>query len=391
MGKNYIEFTAFGVYCGEFINYLMNSGYRVSEVSSANDIFTVRTSIQSYPKIAKKAREYRVKTRVVKRGGIYFTLRRYRKRIGVPLGILAFLAIVVLMSNFVWSIKITGNENIGSYRILEQLDKSGIRPGVNIRSVNANKAELELRLAVSELMWISIERSGSRIYVKISETDDFSEPVKEGTPPIPLQTPCNVISDRTGQLVRAEVYQGKLLYEVSSGINAGDVVVSGAVENGTGGYSLVHADAKLILETAESVNFYQTYTNLRRTKNGRSVNRRSAVFLGKRFGKDLKIDKNADHVDYSETITAPKIFGFPLPLRILAQSYVFYDRVEVTDSSAEAKENLDKQIELYESNFMKDTEIIDKQPEYFPDDNGIGCTVKYLFRADAARQIVIDN
>jgi len=384
MVSSYIEFTAFGVYCNDFINHLVSSNHQVWGIASNSDIYTVRTSPMNYKAIAATARQYRVKTKVVHRSGLYFSIRRYRNRIGIPLGLLTSFAVIVLMSNFVWDIRITGlseESQLGKWQILEQLDKSGIRPGVHINGYNANQAELEIALAVDELAWVSIERAGSRINVKVSER------LETQREEITLETPCHVIAAKSGQLVKAEVYRGLLLYEVGSGVHEGDVIVSGKVDGNT-----LHADAKLFVEVVEAVDFYQPYTTQQRAKNGKSRHNSSVVFLGKRFGGEIEVAKNADHISYSQTITAPKLLGFPLPLRVLNQDYIFYDRIEVTDSAADTREKLDKKIELYESNFLKDSEILEKQAEYFPDDNGIGVLVRYVYRADVAlKQVIVDS
>ncbi|MCL1867218.1 MAG: sporulation protein YqfD [Oscillospiraceae bacterium] len=384
--SSYIEFTAFGAYCGDFISELVASEYDVWDVTAADGLHTVKTAPANYLSIARTARKYRVKTRVTDRAGAYFLLKRYRRRVGIPLGLLAFFAIIVMMSNHVWVIKISGNSGVGNWQILERLAESGIRPGVHVESVNANLAELELMLAIEELAWVSIEPNGNVINVKISER------IKEdGKVKIPLDTDCNVISDKSGQLIKAQVYRGELLYEVGSGVNAGDVIVSGVVVDTQGKQSYVHADASLIVEVVDVVDFYQPYTTFRRAKNGQFVRNNSIVFLGMRFGGERQINKYADHVEYSENVRIPQVFGFPLPLRVLEQDYTFYERVEVTESPADTFVMLGQSIELYEKNFLKGTDgadavIVDKQVEYFPDENGIGALVRYVYQAEAAVQ-----
>ncbi|MCL1789367.1 MAG: sporulation protein YqfD, partial [Oscillospiraceae bacterium] len=201
----------------------------------------------------------------------------------------------------------------------------------------------------------------------------------------------NITAGYSGQLVRAEVYRGELLIEEGNGVNEGDVVVSGIISDFADGFYHVHADAKLILEVVETIDFYQPYTTLIKAKNGRSVHNNSIVFLGKRFGREIKINKHADHVDYSEELTVPRFFGFSMPFRVLKQHYAFYDRIEVTGSTADSREKLDRQMELYETNFLKDAEIIEKQAEYFPDDSGIGGIVRYVFHVDSAVKKLIDD
>jgi similar to stage IV sporulation protein len=401
MLNSYIEFTAFGVHSNEFINELINCEHKVWDITSDSntDIFTVKASPLSYPSIARIAKTYRVKTKVEGRSGIYFHLRRYRKRFGILLGMLAFFFIIVLMSNFIWSIRITGlsgDSQIGRWQILEQLEKSGIHSGVHIEGYNANQAEIEMVLAIEELAWVSIERSGSRINVKVSERlpeNEEAEGIGGLESEVNPNEPCNIIADRSGQLIKAEVYRGKLLYEVGSGINKGDVVVTGIIidVNADSLTTYIHADAKLIIEAAEVVDFYQSHKNLNRAKNGRSKTNRSVVFLGKRFGGEIEVNRSCDYVEYHESMTAPKFFGFPLPIRVLEQRYVFYDRVEVTDSPAVTSDKLNSQIEIYEANFLEKAEIIEKTVEYFPDNDGIGALVRYIIHVDAAQKQVIDN
>jgi similar to stage IV sporulation protein len=245
---------------------------------------------------------------------------------------------------------------------------------VHIEGFNANQAELELALAIEELAWVSIERTGSRINVKISERLDGGDSNE-----IAVTTPCNIIAGRTGQLIKAEVYRGELLYELGSGVSAGDIVVSGVIHGG-----IVHADALLLAEIVEIVDFYQPFSTKQRAANGHSMSNRSIVFLGMRFGGELDICPHSDHVQYTQSMTAPNIFGFPLPFRVLNQDYVFYDRLEVIDPPVTALNKLNRQIDLYETNFLSDAEIIERQVEYFPDENGVGALVRYIFHTDIA-------
>jgi similar to stage IV sporulation protein len=318
-------------------------------------------------------------------------------------GVLAFFAVITALSGFVWDISIEGNSSVSNYRIMQQLERSGIRTGMPTGgfSVNANLAELELALAIDELAWVSIERLGNRVNVKVNEV--FGDDEKQE---IPQSKPANVISLHSGRLVQAQVYRGELLFEEGSGVRAGQVVVSGVVpipeisgESGvpqetgnTAAYNYVHADALLLVEVSKAADFFQEYTVSRRARNGRRINNTSYVFLGRRIGSELEINPSADHIDYSERLYTPLIFGFPLPFRVLEQDYIFYDRVQVTDSPVNARESLDRQIELYERNFIllcEFSEIVSRQTEFFPEENGIGALVHYVFVTNAAQKVEI--
>jgi len=57
-----------------------------------------------------------------------------------------------------------------------------------------------------------------------------------------------------------------------------------------------------------------------------------------------------------------------------------------------ARESLDKQIDLYEANFVlrcSHSEIVSRYVEYFPEENGIGALVHYVFVTNAAQKVEI--
>jgi similar to stage IV sporulation protein len=370
----------------------------VHDICEEAGVYRIKTAPKNYPAIVKLARSLKIRTKVVRRVGLYFFLRRHRQRIGIPFGLLAFFGIIVFMSNYVWDVEISGNRQVSDYRIAQQLDRHGIRTGIRIGDFNANLIELELAIAIDEIAWVSIERAGSRIVVKVNEAQPDRDSAR-----IPLSQPANVVAGRSGQLIRADVFRGELLLPIGSGVNAGDTVVSGVVPirapppnpatpeilGEVISHRYVHADAVLILEVSESMDFYQPFTVYHRARNGRSASNRSIVFLGRRLGGELRIPPDSDHVDYSERLHTPTFLGFPLPFRVLEQDYVFRDRVQVTDTPAEARRLLDRQIERYETNFILSgdgAEIIERHTEFFPDDDGIGALVRYVFRVNAAVQ-----
>ena len=389
--KSYVEFEAYGAYCDEYVDYLISaSGAEVFNVSSNKGLYTLRTRPTSYLQAARAAAAYGVRTRVKKRSGLYFKLRGYRDRLGIPLGLVGFFAVVTILSGYVWDIHIEGNTTLTQRQILVELDKHGIAPGAKIRSYDTSMAELDLATTFDEIAWVSIERTGSRILVKMSE----SIPLE--LPEIPHKTPCNVVAGRSGKLVSAEVFSGRLVVQEGSYVKAGDVIVSGVMggleEDGTvSPWYYTHSEARLTVESTETHDFFQPFKTTERAANGYSAENAAVAFLGKRFALpwgQVRIDPNADHVDYSETVVSPALFGFRLPWRVVRESYTFHDSVEVTDTAEVTLDKLNNQVALYEENFLSDAVVIERWSEYFHDANGegIGCLVRYVYRVEVGEK-----
>jgi len=380
--KSFILVSVFGSYIEDFMSELIEKSIRVRNVQNRDGIIYFETSPRNYKIIARLAFTLQMRTRVEARRGAYFKLRRYRKRYGILFGAVSFLLIITLMSNFVWDIRVSGNENVSDVQVLEILEKHGIRSGTYIKGYDKTGAELAAELELDSLAWISIERDGSRINVKVSER------LENHPPEIPITTPCNVIATKSGQNVETEVYRGTLLFEKGSGINRGDVIVSGVVVDGAGNVIFSHADAKIIAEVVEEEEFFEPFVSLERKRNGKVTKNDFIIFLGKSFPLFIN-DASHEQAVYSEELRAPTFFGLKLPWRVKTGVYTHYDVVEVEHTRIQTLDRLKKQIENYRENFFADSEIILFDEEYFPEDDGIAVKVRIIYRTDIAQKKII--
>jgi similar to stage IV sporulation protein len=380
--NSYIVVSAFGSYNDVFVNKLIENNIKVWGLINRDGVIYFNTSPYFYKKIARAAFGCGVRTRVESRHGAYFKLRRYKKRYGIIFGALSFFAIIVLMSNFVWDIKVHGNTDVSPTQITEVMEKHGIRAGIGIHSYDSEKTELALTLELDRLAWVNIERHGSRIHVNVSERLETDANM------IPVTTPCNVVAVKTGVIVETEVYRGRLLIEPGSGVSRGDVIVSGVVEDGAGNVLLSHASARIIAECEDNAEFFVPFTSLERRNNGRTSKNNFVLFLGHGFPLFI-IDSKPENAVFSEEMRAPTFLGLRLPFRLKTEVYAHYDYVEVTIGQTQTLERLKRQIELYRQNFYGDSEIVSFDEKYFIQEDGILAEVRVVYRTDIAQQRMI--
>ncbi|MCL2698495.1 MAG: sporulation protein YqfD [Oscillospiraceae bacterium] len=380
--KSYIVVSAFGSYNEDFVNSLVKKNIKVWNLKNKDGVIFFNISPYFYKKIARVAFNFGVRTRVEQRHGAYFRLRRYKKRYGIFFGAVSFIGIIVLMSNFVWDIKVHGNADVSAQQIIEVMEKHGIQNGVNIFKYDSEKAELALVLELDRLAWVNIERHGSRINVNVSERLEIEDNK------IPVTTPCNVVAVKTGVIVDAEVYRGRLLSEPGSGVNRGDVIVSGVVEDGAGNIILSHASAKIIAECEDSAEFFVPFTSLEKKNNGKVTKNNFIVLLGHAFPMFM-IESKPENAVYSEEMRVPTFFGLRLPYRKKTEIYTHYDYVEVTIGQVTALERLKRQIELYRQNFYGDSEIVSFDEKYYVQEDGIFAEVRVVYRTNIAQQRMI--
>ena len=127
-------------------------------------------SAKDYKGIRPAARRAGVRTRIVKKRGAPFYAARYRGRIGIPIGAALGIALLIFLSNFIWTIHISGAEHVSEQRLLRFLSESGIKVGAFRNAADARQAKRDVLLKVDELGWMSVNIIGSHAEIEVRES-----------------------------------------------------------------------------------------------------------------------------------------------------------------------------------------------------------------------------
>ena len=377
-GLGYVKFSLIGTECEEFLSRSLNEGIKIYDIENDEGIIYAKTSPSHYFLLASSVKDFHVRMRIAEKRGIRFKAYRYRNRYGLIAGALAYGLILLLCSGIVWDINITGNERISDESILEFLAENGIYPGASRKELDTTLTELNALLSFEDLAWISIENEGSRVNVKLNER--ISNP-ENG---LSISTPCNIVASHEGIIVEAEVYRGTMLYETGSGVAEGDIIVSGIINDGAGNISINHADAKIIAEYEEEVSFYQQFSTVEKVK----TNEKHYSEYFKLFGFTFpnKAEQYTGGYTYTSNSYEVRLFGIKMPwTRVLVEGTKTED-IEVTRTVNDVKRLLERELEMYELNFLKKQEIIDRDIEYERDENGIKLICRFTLRGNIASQ-----
>ncbi len=374
----YVKFRLIGANCEEFLSEAFNRGIKIYDSVNEKGVYYAKTTPYNYVALSKLKRSFYIQMKVVEKHGICFKLNKYKYRYGVLFGIAAFSLIVFLCSSIVWDIKITGNKKIPSDSVLSFLAENGIYPGASRKSVNTTLTELKAILNYKDLAWISIEQEGSRVNVKITERIDD---LYSG---LPVSIPCNLVAERDGKLIYAEIYEGKMMYELGSGVKAGDVVVSGFVSDSEGNQTVHHANGKVIAEFEQEVSFYQSFTSTEKIKT-KDIYYKDYIKL---FGFTFPNSKSdyKDGYSYTSESYAVSFLGIKMPWNKIRITGTRTENIEVTRSVNDVKRLLEQELNNYEQNFLNNYVITKRDINYERDDNGIKIICKYVLQGNILSQ-----
>mgnify|MGYP000178737553 CR=1 FL=1 len=115
----------------------------------------------------------------VERGGLPTFLERFRKRYALLAGLALSLLAVLLMTQFVLVVDVSGNTEVPSATILSTLRRQGVRPGAFGPALEINYIEQRALLELEGISWMSINLHGARAEVLVRERVKAPELVDE--------------------------------------------------------------------------------------------------------------------------------------------------------------------------------------------------------------------
>lgn len=149
-------------------------------------------------------------------------LLRFRRRYAFLIGLAFSLCAVAVLSRFVLTIDVVGNERVSTAAILDQLRLAGVRPGVYGPSIDREQVAQEALLGLEELAWMGINLHGTRLEIIVRENVPPPERVDESGY-------YHVISKADGIITHLEAELGEAVVQEGDTVTKGETLISGTV------------------------------------------------------------------------------------------------------------------------------------------------------------------
>lgn len=238
----YILFSGSGGFPERFLNLCAKNGISIWDAKSTDGRLKAKTNLAGYKKIRLPAKRSGMKIRMIEKRGLPFLLQPYRKRKGILVGILLSAAVLTLLNATVWTISVEGNENFTEEQILDLAESYGIRPGAFKKNIDIKAIREDIKSTVDGINWFSINMNGCHVSLRVSETQGKNEIIDR-------QTPCNIVSDVDGEVLKLDAYEGTAALRPGSAVTKGDLLIGGVIEKSDGSASFVHARGTAIIRT----------------------------------------------------------------------------------------------------------------------------------------------
>lgn len=304
------------------------------------------------------ARKTRTRPVIQKKAGMPFLMKRYRNRTGFLVGMMLCLFFLYYSSLFIWKITVDGQYTHTEEEIIKFLKTQEITVGTKISDINAALAEEEMRKQFNDIGWVSVEITGTRLYVHLAETNMPVE--SEST----VMAASDIVASHDGMIRSIITRKGTPMVTENDMVKKGDILVSGMLEIKGDNEEIVDvktdaADADIMLETEYTyqdsfpmVYEQADYTGEKKQAYGFSV-------FGHAFFVENPLKTIANFEKYDIIVGEHEIHlgkNFVLPLKIIEKQWREYKGIQKEYSRQEAKIEAEKHLKRY-LDVLKEKEV----------------------------------
>lgn len=295
-------------------------------------------SLNNFWKLRPLSRKTHVVPLVVERHGGPFIVQKMRRRASFFVGLVLFFGLVVFLSTRIWGISFYGERYHTKESLLVYLEQNGVYGGVASDEISCAKLEDSIRKGFQDIGWVSVEKRGSKLFIRLQEVKLVEQKEEKDT------TPANLVASQSGKVVSIVTRQGTAKVHAGDKVKKGDVLISGKVEIlGDSGEPLetrfVHADGTVVVESKKEYRNELPVTYEKKEYTGKTKQIYSLSYEDKSFFlhnplNRLETGTKYDIIAEDGRLCPDLSLRFPLFWSITTYKQVQYKKAKYTKSEA---------------------------------------------------------
>lgn len=374
----YVRFSASGGFADRLLNLCANYGVKLWDIIQVNGVVHACTSVSHYKRIRPIAQEAGMHVRLEQKVGLRFVLHRYRKRLGILVGVLLFVLLMFFFSGRIWTVEVVGNEEMTDREIMEYFSDLGVYPGARKKGLKVGEVSDYVLRNSSEIAWSSINITGGNARIEIHENIVPPQAVDESKP-------YNVTAKIGGQILLVNSFEGQEMVKKGDAVAEGDLLISGIVDNYDKTFRYTSARGVVLAQTVRELTIEMPYEKEIVEYTGEEIKKRKLEFFGLQiplyFGKNIEGDMETEDTE-NRLIILNK--GLPLAIHTETQKGIIKKKITLTkeEAMAEAYRKLEEQEKIE----LKQAEIISCEKEEIFGENSCKLVAVYTCKEDIAVQ-----
>ena len=221
--QGYLILELCGIEKERFINLCKNREIEIVHIFSINHTWYCKIKCRDYKKIKVFLKKTGCSLRIKTKRGLPFLLMKVKKRKGLVIGSILFFLLVTQCAGRIWNISVDGGFIHTREQIMQVMaEELKVYGGVPKETIDCFDIEKRLRLDYNEIGWISVEKRGCCLFVRMNES---TMPKQVSS----METPSHIVASQDGIVKKIEVLAGVPMVKVGDAVKKGDILISGII------------------------------------------------------------------------------------------------------------------------------------------------------------------
>ncbi len=266
-----------------FLNICNRENVMLKNVTVSDEGICAGIRYRDYGKLLLAANKSGMELEILRKYGLPEYMKRWKARIGIPIGVAIASLLLLLLSSMLWSIEISGLKSINQQQFVSYLENFDIKTGMFLMNVNCNEIESVVQQYGENVLRANVNLAGCKLFINVEE--------REPSPQIKNENRiCNIIAEKDGEILKADVFAGELKVKPGDAVVKGDLLVEGVRITAEGERRYLQAQAVITARTRECITC-QTASNISVKNVVHRKNKFSFYLFGLILGK--KAEKHA--------------------------------------------------------------------------------------------------
>ena len=357
-----IDFEIKGDNLSRLISVIFKSGIECRNLVNYGECLKGSCNKSVWKKLAYECEKLNLSYEFNERKSFNLFIGKLLKRKGLIAGFIVGFVLLTFLSNTFLRLRVKCENKEIQDKIETYILSKGIEYGDFIPEIDIYGLELDIMREVEEVSWAGIYITGGTINVDIVEKVTKPEYNQK-------RLPSDIVALKSGEIVSVEIYSGKLLVPVGSGVHEGQTLVSGIVDLSEEMTVLRRSQGKIYAKVTYNESFYCPYENTEKLVSKTPEKKHYLHF----FSLDIPLSiKDYDGMYQVKEKYKPLMFlGNELPISYKTEEYYKYQYKNTTFNEEKATEEVYKLAENFKDNFLSECEILEENEEISIDEEGV--------------------
>lgn len=299
-----------GVFPERFLNLCAQNGVLFWDVSWLDEhTLTLRVNRASRRRAAALGERTMCQVAEEDARGAPALFSRLKRRYAFWAGLAASVLAVAVLSQFIMTVEVVGNERVPTAEILAAAYREGVRPGAFGPAIDTWQAGYTVRLHLPEISWLAVNLNGTRAQIVVREALPKPEIVDE-------TEYGDIVARCDGLILDVDATGGQAVRQAGETVMAGEVLIRGDIELAVPLYSgrepehmPVRASGRVEARTWRTLSAQIPLTAAVKNYTGEEESRFFLIFLGRRldfFGKSGISYERYDKITQTKNLSLPE-------------------------------------------------------------------------------------